>query len=414
MKIAVYHNLPSGGAKRALYNYTRGLIDSGHEVDVYAPRSANEEFLDLRPLVRRYYDVPLWSAPSLVDRSVVSRELARYVICRWGLKRHARAAAAAIDAGGYDLAFVHHCQFAQTPYVLDFLATPSVYYCQEPRRASFEYSILHVASPATGLKRVLQRLHTAVFESLLRPRDIEAARSATLILANSSFSVENIKRAYGRYARVAYLGIELEAFRATGRERDRAVVSVGALHPSKGHSMVIDAAGEVPQALRPVVHVVADRKLEGHAQELTDRAAERGVTLCVHEQITDAELVELYSTSRVAVCAAELEPFGFTPLEAMACGTPVVAVREGGYKETVIDGHNGRLLERDAGELGRAITDLLTDHEAWERLSRGALATARLWGVKRAATTLDRLLATLATGPRHDEFASRASAADSA
>jgi glycosyltransferase involved in cell wall biosynthesis len=113
----------------------------------------------------------------------------------------------------------------------------------------------------------------------------------------------------------------------------------------------------------------------------------------------------------VAVCAAELEPIGFTPLEAMACGTPVVAVREGGYKETVVDGHNGRLLERDADCLGAAIAALLTDEDTWMRLSRGALETAREWSVERATATLERVLGEVEAASRH-ELAARARAAD--
>jgi glycosyltransferase involved in cell wall biosynthesis len=399
VNIAVYHNLPSGGAKRALFNYTKGLTEQGHGVDVYAPPSADEQFLDLRPLVRRYVTIPLRTAPGLVTRWLATRELARYVLIRWSLVAHARAAAAAIDAGGYDIAFVHHCQFAQAPYVLGFLATPSVYYCQEPRRSSFEYSILHdedVDEAATGPKspavRTLRWAHTRLFESTLRPRDIAAARSATLILANSFFSVESIKRAYGRYAKVAYLGIEPATFHASGQPRRRAVVSVGALHPTKGHRLVLDAVAAVPEAQRPVVDIVADRGLDGYAEALTEDAGRLGVTLNLHERITDAELVELYATARVAVCGAELEPFGFTPLEAMACGTPVVAVREGGYKETVIDGQNGRLVERDPGALGGALAAILGDEATWGRLSRGALETVDRWSVGRATETLERIL----------------------
>jgi glycosyltransferase involved in cell wall biosynthesis len=377
VRIAIYHNLPSGGAKRALFNYTRGLAGAGHEVDVYAPASADEEFLDLRPLVAAYHRIPLRIAVGFYW---------------WGLLEHGREAAAAIDAGRYDVAFVHHCQFTQTPYLLRFLDTPSVYYCQEPRRVSFEYSIRHlVAEPqrALGLRRPRREL----LETVLRTRDIAAARAATLILANSFYSVESIKRAYGRYARVSYLGTDLGAFRPSGGARTRAVVSVGALHPAKGHDLVIDAVGAVAADHRPEVHVVADRQVPGQARALAARARAAGVSLRVHERITDAELVERYSTAMVTVCAAELEPFGFTPLESMACGTPVVAVREGGYKETVIDQVNGRLVERDAGQLAAAITELITDETRWAQLSAGALDSVDRWSLDPATATLERFLA---------------------
>lgn len=401
MKIAIYHNLPSGGAKRALFNYAKGLIEGGHEVDVYAPSSADEEFLDLRPLVRRYHELGFRLLPrSISERSPLRQAIAQYVTARWSLMRHGKAVARQIDAGGYDVAFVHHCRFAQSPYVLRFLATPSVYYCQEARRVSFEYSMRHYTPQSTWLGRLLRLAYLLRLEPLLRRRDIQAARSATLILANSFFSVESIKRAYGRYARVAYLGTDLGALRTsamTDTTRANAVLSVGALHPSKGHELVIDAVGALPDPDRPIVHVVADRAVPRHGEKLADRAAALGVSLLLHERITDEELVALYSSVRVTVCAAELEPFGYTPIEAMACGTPVVAVREGGYKESVIDGHNGCLVERDRRQLADAIAALLTDDAGWERLSRGALESVDRWSMEQASATLERFLAEVGT-----------------
>ena len=396
MKVAIYHNLRSGGAKRALFDYTKGLVEHGHTVDVFAPQCADERFLDLRPLVRAYHEVPMRVfAGSTAGRSRVADALALYATSL-GLAAHGRAAAKAIDAGAYDAAFVHQCQFAHSPYVLRFLRTPAVYYCGEPRRVSFEYSVRYYAAELGRPQRVLLGVYLTLLDPALRRRDIRAARAATLILANSFFSVESIKRAYGRYARVAYLGTNLGVLRAADVPRRNAVISVGALEPPKGHELLIDAVGTLPARDRPEVQIVADRGLAGHAGRLSDRAAALGVELSIHEQIADSELARLYSGARAAVCAAELEPFGYTPLEAMACGTPVVAVREGGYKETVIDGVNGRLVERDPRSLGAAIGELLADTSSWQTLSAGALETAGRWSVQAATVRLERLLSEVA------------------
>ena len=54
MRIAVWHNLPSGGGKRALYDHVRGLVTRGHTVEAWCPPSANCEFLSLSSLIREH------------------------------------------------------------------------------------------------------------------------------------------------------------------------------------------------------------------------------------------------------------------------------------------------------------------------------------------------------------------------
>jgi hypothetical protein len=59
MKIAVFHNLPSGGAKRALFNYVDYLQKKGHYIDVYVTETANEEFLPLENICDNLYVFPI-------------------------------------------------------------------------------------------------------------------------------------------------------------------------------------------------------------------------------------------------------------------------------------------------------------------------------------------------------------------
>ena len=73
MKIAVWHNLPSGGGKRALYDHVSGLVARGHEVEVWAPPTAHREYLPLGRIVREHI-VPLdhqwkWSCSGALPTS---------------------------------------------------------------------------------------------------------------------------------------------------------------------------------------------------------------------------------------------------------------------------------------------------------------------------------------------------------
>ena len=61
--------------------------------------------------------------------------------------------------------------------------------------------------------------------------------------------------------------------------------------------------------------------------------------------------MDLYNSAKAVVYAPMMEPFGLVAIEAMACGTPVVGVKEGGLRESIIDGHNGLLIDRDPKNL---------------------------------------------------------------
>ena len=110
----------------------------------------------------------------------------------------------------------------------------------------------------------------------------------------------------------------------------------------------------------------ADRGLEA-LQALADRL---GVQLHPDIAIDEETLVSRYRTALATVCAARLEPFGLTPLESMACGTPVVAIREAGFRDSVIDGETGLLVEPRADELASAISRLASTPALARELGR--------------------------------------------
>ena len=66
--------------------------------------------------------------------------------------------------------------------------------------------------------------------------------------------------------------------------------------------------------------------------------------------VTDEELVKLYSGAKAFLALAQDEDFGITPVEAMSCGTPVIAYHGGGYKETVVEGKTGVFFHQQSVE----------------------------------------------------------------
>ena len=115
----------------------------------------------------------------------------------------------------------------------------------------------------------------------------------------------------------------------------------------------------------------------------------------VHKvRISDRELVVLLNQASVMIYTSVLEPFGFAPLEANACGTPVVAIAEGGIRETLQDGINGFLInDNNPIEIGQAISKLINDPNLAREIGESARNTViERWSLESAINNIENIL----------------------
>ncbi|MDH4135773.1 MAG: glycosyltransferase, partial [Anaerolineae bacterium] len=207
LNVAVYHSLHSGGAKRTLYEEVRRLTER-HHLDMYTLSSADNEFCDARPHMNKVhvYDFepsPVFHSPfGRLNQGLRLVDLVR-------LRRLARRIAADIDAGGYNVVLVHPCQYTQSPLVLQFLHTPTVYYCQEPLRKLYESPLPRPYRRRSFGLRLLDAVDPLlrVYRLALRRADWASLHSATRVLVSSRFTQENVRRIYGVDAVVCSHGI---------------------------------------------------------------------------------------------------------------------------------------------------------------------------------------------------------------
>jgi glycosyltransferase involved in cell wall biosynthesis len=316
----------------------------------------------------------------------------------WDLPRRGRELAALVDAGGHDAALVFPNAVIGAHEVLPHLRTPALAYVPEPLRLAYEPE--EDFARERSLRATLSRAGLHPYERRRRALDRRHVRSARHVVCHSQFSARQVRAIYGVGAEVVALGVRAEDFAAPaggGPPRERCVLCVGALHPLKGHQFVVEALATLPAEARPPLVVVGDRgDLAGPLRTL---AAARAVELEVREAIGFGALVELYRRAGVLACGQVREPFGLVALEGMAAGAPVVAVDEGGFRETIGDGVTGLLVPRDAAAFGAALRAVLDDPALAARLRTAALEDVRArWGWERTAAGFDRLLARLAAG----------------
>ena len=377
MKIALYHNLPSGGGKRALFEMARRLAER-HQVDVYTLSTAEHDFCDLRPFVGQHVVFPFRPLPlarrpfGRLNQGIRAADLLR-------LEAVQRRVAAQIDAGGYDVVFAHNCRFGQSPGVLKFLRTPSVYYCQEPPRQIYEPPVERPYARYSRVQRMgnLVDPFPGIYRRTLAALDRNNVRAARLVLVNSAYSRESLYRVYGVFARVCYLGVDTDRFRLLALSKADFVLSVGALVPRKGFDFLIRSLAELAADHRPPLVIVSNYTDPRELVYLRGLADELHVAVDFRSQVSDDELVQAYNQARLTLYAPIMEPFGFVPLESMACGTPVVGVREAGVRESVVHGVTGILTERDPGAFAGALCDLLADGARAHELGQNGLQYVR-------------------------------------
>lgn len=375
MRVAVYHGLPPiGGAFRVLAEF---VARTRHDIVVYTRRPETAGLFELPGdvEVRRL-------APVAVDGPLRGvRELLR-------LPRAGADMAREIDAAGHDAVFCFINEMVSAPEVLPYLGTPSLFYSPEPWRDVYE--------PAPEFARdrsvagALSRRGLGPTSFLRRRQDRRNMRAAGRVVTHSRYTSACLKDVYGRNSDVVALGVDARRFSPGSEEREGFVLSVGALHPLKGHQFVVEAVSTLPSP-RPAVVVVGDRG--SVAEPLRALARELDVSLEVRSGLPDDELLGLYRRAGAMACGQIREPFGLITLEAMATATPVVAVAEGGFLETVDDERTGLLAPRDPQRFGQALSRVLTDRALAERLGvQGREAACTRWTWERAAQGLDDLL----------------------
>ena len=403
MRVALFHNLPPGGARRAAYELAKRSADdirydlfgfqlgAADRFEVDPQRDAQ----DLASLCKEVYLEPVGRG---LHRRGVPVDVAR-AIDIVNVERAAGRLAAAINAGDYDLILGHHCQLMHAPPILGRVAAPFVYFMQEPRRQTFEFNLSRRRQHPKGfVPRVLSPFERA-FDRWVGERDLQRARAATTIVVNSVHSLEYAYRAYGRHTRPSHLGVDGDVFVIGPEQARRGVLSVGSLHPLKGHELCIRELGRLPKSDRPPLTIVYERGTHDERTHLEHVARECGVVLEFRRGVADEELVSIYQHSIALMCAATVEPFGLTTIEALACGTPVVAVAEGGYREVVRDGENGVLVDRRPGQLADGVRRVMTGEL---RFDPGALRTSVLpyFSWEEAARRFDEILRSTAAGER--------------
>ena len=233
------------------------------------------------------------------------------------------------DLSGYDL--IISSSHAVAKGVLTNSNQLHICYCHTPMRYAWDLS--HQYLKETNLDKGLLGWGAKKILHYLRIWDSTTANRVDYYIANSIHIAKRIKKIYDRDSVVIYPPVDINKFECSSN-RENFYLTASRMVPYKRIDLIVEAFSQM-----------SDKKLVvvGHGPEMDKIKSKATNNIEILGYLPDDELKKYMQKAKAFIFAAE-EDFGIIVIEAMACGTPVIAYNKGGIAETVFDGENGILF----------------------------------------------------------------------
>lgn len=364
-----------------ILNQITGLIDRGHEVDVYGWPSEDEKChddIEKYDLLKRTY-----TAPSLPD-SYLKRAIKGGGLLTQLLFKRAGAMGTLNLLRYRRLAASLRLLYASVPHAREGSREYDVVHCHFGQNG-----ILALALQELGFlnaKRILTTFHGHdVYVDV--PRYSSSTRRMLFkkgdgFTVNSEYTARNVVELGGKEEDIEILpvGLDVESFSYQIRRREGGepvrVLTVGRLVEKKGIEFAIRALGKLKDELTFEYRVVGGGPLRETLEQLTHQ-------LGVADQVTflgplsrdevreQYQWAHLFTLPSVTAEDGDREGQGLVLQEAQACGLPVVATRHNGFPDGVKEGESAVLVpERDVDALAEALSMVASEEDRWEEMGR--------------------------------------------
>ena len=251
------------------------------------------------------------------------------------------------DISDYDL--IISSSYAVAKGVITNSNQVHICYCHTPIR--YAWDMYHLYLRQTGLdKKIIKGLIAKIVLHYIRLWDYATSNRVDYFLANSKYTARRIKRVYGRDATVIYPPVETDRFEVNTKKEDF-YLTVSRIVPYKRVDLIVDAFSQIKDRRLIVIGDGPDlKKVKGRANKNIEFLGGQPFDV----------VKDYMQRARALVFCAE-EEFGIVPVEAQACGTPVIALGRGGVRETVIENKTGIFFYR------QRVEDIIGAVRAFER-----------------------------------------------
>lgn len=333
MKIALVHDYIKefGGAERVL----RTLADMYPKAKIYTAFKVNGSTCE----------------KAFSDRQIIESKWA-FLIKRWNLYSPLRFLLpliwSSIDLSDYDLVITSSSSYIARGFKVGE-KTKVVAYCHTPPRFLYGYET------SVNLNKYLAvRIYAVIVNHFLRIFDLWSAQRVDKWIVNSKNVQNRVTKFYRKDSVVVYPPVEVNEIisKSDKVKKENYFLIVSRLVGAKGLVETAKAAKHLGFELKIVGEAVGFSSVKEELNKI-------GATLM--GRVSDEQLFDLYAKAKGFIALAKDEDFGMTVVEAQAAGTPIIAYNGGGFKETVIDGQTGILIEG---------TDVKTMEVAMQRFNK--------------------------------------------
>ncbi len=248
------------------------------------------------------------------------------------------------DLSGFDLVVSSSAWFISKG-LITYPKTAHVCYCHTPPRYLYGY-------PESIRKNWLARVYATLVNPFMRRYDFLTSQRVDYFICNSKEVQRRIKKFYRREAKVIYPPILARSrWQVAGGKRK----TTSHKPPATGYYLMVNRLvwpKRVDLAIRTCKKLKLNLKIvgEGKAEKELKKLAEGSPFIEFLGYVSDERLSQLYSNCKAVLYLGEEEDFGITPVEAMAYGKPVIALRSGGIPESVIEGKTGIFIDKPSVE----------------------------------------------------------------
>jgi glycosyltransferase involved in cell wall biosynthesis len=250
-----------------------------------------------------------------------------------------------LDLTGYDI--VISSSYLAAKGVITRPDQLHVCYCHTPVRFAWDMQRQYLSQ--SGLMKGLKSFAAKVLLHYIRGWDVRSSNGVDVFMTNSRFVGRRIQKTYRRASTPVYPPVDVERFTPNQGKRS-GFLTASRLVPYKRIDLIVDAFNAMPDKQLTVIG-------DGPQFKMLKAKAKSNVRLLGYQPF---DVLRKHMQSAEAFVFAAEEDFGIVPVEAQACGTPVIAFARGGAAETIVEGQTGLFFREQTAE---SLTDAVREFE---------------------------------------------------